>query len=266
VLVVLAVGLAAPAVGPVEAQTPEPVKAPVGVWSGPSDSSDDDYGFLAIERGGVEEQPAFYAEAECATCDLGPCGAFGIAWGQEAGGIHLHFAADEMWCFDTGDVFLTDLSLTFTKGDTWSTLTQSGYAWTRKCGKGETTHIGTGKGETIEGTPGNDVIDGRGGNDTLVGKGGMDILCGAKGNDTLKGGPGIDILLGGGGKDKGLGGPGWDFLAGHGGKDRLKGQTGTDFLLGGGKKDHLIGGPGAGDYADGGGGNDVCKTEVAVNC
>ena len=53
------------------------------------------------------------------------------------------------------------------------------------------------RGDTLEGTAGNDVIGGLGGSDTIRGHGGDDRICGGNGNDRLYGGSGRDRLLGG---------------------------------------------------------------------
>jgi len=56
-------------------------------------------------------------------------------------------------------------------------------------------------GQTVNGTPGNDLLLGGAGNDTLIGGAGDDTLNGGAGNDILIGGPGADILTGGDGSD-----------------------------------------------------------------
>jgi Ca2+-binding RTX toxin-like protein len=55
--------------------------------------------------------------------------------------------------------------------------------------------------ETIEGSPGPDVLIGSQRGDTLIGKSGDDDLFGRAGNDKLSGGPGNDRLVGGPGRD-----------------------------------------------------------------
>ena len=63
--------------------------------------------------------------------------------------------------------------------------------------------VGTGADDTINGTPGPDLIfgllgrntiDGLGGNDLLYGGSGIDILTGSDGDDTLFGGASADIF------------------------------------------------------------------------
>ena len=73
-------------------------------------------------------------------------------------------------------------------------------------------------GETLNGTPGDDVICGGKGGDTINGLGGNDILRGNNGKDQLYGGEGNDELLDN--NDPGL-------LAGNGGNDRLVGTHST---------------------------------------
>jgi Ca2+-binding RTX toxin-like protein len=55
--------------------------------------------------------------------------------------------------------------------------------------------------ESIEGSPGPDVLIGSGAGDTLIGKGDDDEIFGRAGDDTLLGGPGNDRLVGGPGRD-----------------------------------------------------------------
>jgi RTX calcium-binding nonapeptide repeat (4 copies) len=92
-----------------------------------------------------------------------------------------------------------------------------------------------GKGGTIFGTNGPDVIVGTAGANLIKGKGGKDLICAGKGKDKVIGGGGNDTLLGQAGNDT---------LKGGGGKDKLKGGAGRDKLLGGAGKDKLLGGPG----------------------
>jgi len=101
---------------------------------------------------------------------------------------------------------------------------------------------GTAAGETIHGTPGNDVILGWQGDDIIYGNGGRDRICGGEGDDVIYGGPGGDSLDGD-----------WD-------NDRVFGQGGNDgYLLGGDGNDVLV--PGAGSVSftatiEGGAGRD----------
>lgn len=56
--------------------------------------------------------------------------------------------------------------------------------------------------ETIDGTPGNDVLRGTAQNDRIFGWEGNDRLFGLGGNDLLNGGPGRDRIFGGPGNDR----------------------------------------------------------------
>jgi len=97
--------------------------------------------------------------------------------------------------------------------------------------------VGDGDGNTLYGTPGNDVIDGLAGNDTIFGLGGNDIICGGLGRDKLYGGSGDDKLYGDAGNDVLKGGAGKDRLFGDSGKDAMDGQSGSDRCNGGSGKD-----------------------------
>ncbi|MBF2037065.1 MAG: hypothetical protein IGR92_16705 [Leptolyngbyaceae cyanobacterium T60_A2020_046] len=61
---------------------------------------------------------------------------------------------------------------------------------------------GNKKGNRLNGTNGNDLIDGKGGNDRLNGRDGDDVLIGGNGNDILNGDTGADIMAGGKGNDR----------------------------------------------------------------
>ena len=89
------------------------------------------------------------------------------------------------------------------------------------------------------------ISDGNGGTDTAtvaieIGK----IEDGGNGKDSLNGTPGDDVLSGGNGKDSLNGGAGDDILSGGNGKDSLFGEAGDDQLTGGRSKDLLVGGSG----------------------
>jgi Ca2+-binding RTX toxin-like protein len=133
-------------------------------------------------------------------------------------------------------------------------------------GRGATIH-GTPGDDIINGTPGPDIIRGLGGRDIINGRGGNDIICGDFGNDTLLGGlgndrlfggAGSDTLLGGDGDDELNGGDGDDTLDGGEGHDTLNGEAGIDVLFGGDGKDTLMGRAGT-DVLFGGHGNDTCN-------
>jgi len=72
------------------------------------------------------------------------------------------------------------------------------------------TLTGTGIGEQLGGTTGNDTLNGGGGNDRLFGFDGNDTLNGDANNDVLFGGNGNDFLNGGAGNDTMTGGAGND--------------------------------------------------------
>jgi Ca2+-binding RTX toxin-like protein len=112
----------------------------------------------------------------------------------------------------------------------------------RVCDGKPATIVGTSGAETINGTPGDDVIVALAGADTVHGYGGNDIICGGLGNDVLNGGNGNDKLIGledndtlngGDGNDQEFGGVGNDTLNGGGGADNLTGAAGTDRCAGG---------------------------------
>ena len=87
----------------------------------------------------------------------------------------------------------------------------------------EATRVGTAGADTINGTPGDDVLVGLGGNDTIYGGDGANIMWGDPGNDRLVGGADFDTAYGG---------PGNDVLdSGDGVKSRLYGQGGRDRIL-----------------------------------
>lgn len=138
--------------------------------------------------------------------------------------------------------------------------------------------------ETIEGTPGDDVLAGGGGDDTIDGHGGDDRLCGGDGRDQLVGRRGDDRLRSG----ALYGGPGSDLLrlgfavytaaergvdvdlaAGEAtgeGRDRLDvccvfGSAHADVIRGGGSRNLLLGEEGR-DLIVGRGGRDVLSGGV----
>ena len=142
---------------------------------------------------------------------------------------------------------------------------------------------------TLDGGPGNDILDGRGGPDVLIGGPGNDTvdyswetkpvtaqIGGAatsgssddinpdtgKGDtiapdvENIIGGQGNDVLIGSSADNALSGGPGDDLIKGGGGNDTLAGGPGNDNLQGGDGNDQLSGGPGN-DFLDGGPGADV---------
>jgi Ca2+-binding RTX toxin-like protein len=102
---------------------------------------------------------------------------------------------------------------------------------------------GSDKNETLNGTPGADMIFGLAGRNTINGLGGNDLLCGGNSGDTLSGGDGDDSL---GGQN------GDDILSGGAGNDRLQGGRGADSFRGGAGTDVAADfNPGQGDTTDG---------------
>jgi Ca2+-binding RTX toxin-like protein len=143
-------------------------------------------------------------------------------------------------------------------------------------------------GETIVGTPCDDVIHappgvatvkGGAGDDTMVaapiaaseecpagchlgvgsqtfeGGPGNDVVYGERGNDILNGGEGDDRLYGGIGDDRLRGGPGDDLLSGGFGADSIDGESGDDFVRGDPTIDAI---------ADSGGGVDTLSYATGV--
>ncbi len=87
-------------------------------------------------------------------------------------------------------------------------------------------------GQTITGTPGNNVLQGSNGDDVINGLGGADQLLGNGGNDTLDGGTGVDQLTGGLGADRFKFGAVTDSIFSTGQMDRI-----ADFVVGTDKVD-----------------------------
>lgn len=87
-------------------------------------------------------------------------------------------------------------------------------------------------GNTIFGTPCDDVIRAPRSVTIVRGEGGNDTLYGQRGNDSLFGGEGDDSLYGGIGDDRLRGGAGNDLLSGGFGADSLDGEGGDDFARG----------------------------------
>lgn len=78
---------------------------------------------------------------------------------------------------------------------------------------------------SVNGTPGNDVIEGGAGNDIIHGGDGNDLVLGGGGNDTLYGDAGHNLLWGNGGNDTFVGGIGTDSFAGGAGIDTVRYDT-----------------------------------------
>ncbi|HET7869231.1 MAG TPA: hypothetical protein VFM85_02800 [Actinomycetota bacterium] len=111
---------------------------------------------------------------------------------------------------------------------------------------------GTNASDTLNGTPGDDIICGGNGRDTINGRGGNDVIFGQNGKDVLNGDEGNDSIMGGNGKDKVTGGPGIDALRGGNARDVLDARDGAPT-----------------DSIDGGLGQDTCQTDtgdITVGC
>ena len=93
--------------------------------------------------------------------------------------------------------------------------------------------VGSGTGQTLNGTSGTDMMFGLGGQNTINGNAGDDLLCGGNGNNSISGGDGNDVIDGGNGTDAISGGNGTDTLRGGSGNDTLTGGAGADFFSGG---------------------------------
>ncbi len=104
---------------------------------------------------------------------------------------------------------------------------------------------GTNQSDTLNGTPGDDIICGGNGKDTINGLGGNDVIFGQNGKDVLNGDEGNDSIMGGNGKDRVTGGPGIDALRGGNAPDVLNAQDGVP-----------------GDSVIGGLGQDTCLTDT----
>jgi Ca2+-binding RTX toxin-like protein len=137
---------------------------------------------------------------------------------------------------------------------------EQGTAPTLDGGPGDDVVEGKGAAETLQGGDGNDTLTGRGGADRLFGGDGNDLLFGRFGDDVLDGGPGDDELQGGRGADVLIGGPGNDELTGGFGNDRMLGGPGDEVLIARG---------GGSDVVDCGPGNDVViadRSDRTVGC
>ena len=126
--------------------------------------------------------------------------------------------------------------------------------WVTQMAAGVLTVSGSGRGDTILGVAGQNVLNGRAGADAIYGRQADDTLRGDGGNDTLSGSSGADVLIGGKGSDDLFG---FDAVQGWGGgNDRLYGGSGVDHLTGSFNADTLVGGSGS-DRMDGQTGSDV---------
>lgn len=117
------------------------------------------------------------------------------------------------------------------------------------------TIVGTDNAETINGTPGRDIILAGDGADTIRGGDGNDVICGGDGRDRIRAGRGADLIDGGPQRDRIWGEAGADTIIGGTGSDRIVGNNGTDTIEGMGGSDRIKAGPGD-DTITGGGGDD----------
>jgi Ca2+-binding RTX toxin-like protein len=92
--------------------------------------------------------------------------------------------------------------------------------------------FGTFIGETLMGTPGDDLIQGLEGSDTISGGDGDDILFGGNKDDPEAFADGNDDLIGGNGNDTLIGGNGADLMFGEAGDDLFFPGSGTDLIDG----------------------------------
>jgi Ca2+-binding RTX toxin-like protein len=130
------------------------------------------------------------------------------------------------------------------------------------------------RGDTFNGSGGNDLFDTRGGNDTVTANAGDDLIRSGAGFDHVTGGDGNDWLELGADRDAGFGGAGNDVLyadaevelaaavaagegAGTGAEgDLLSAGAGEDVLVGSAARDLIVAGGGS-DVILAGAGNDV---------
>ncbi len=96
------------------------------------------------------------------------------------------------------------------------------------------------KGEWLNGTAGDDILQGTGHADEIHAWAGDDYIIGGKGSDILEGGDGDDELHGAHGNDTLRGGDGDDYIIGGAGNDRLDGGAGRDILFGEGGRDIFV--------------------------
>lgn len=111
-------------------------------------------------------------------------------------------------------------------------------------------------GNSVEGTPSNDMIDTGRGDDLIRGGEGRDYISANIGADTIYGGSGGDIIEGGKGFDSIHGGAGNDVISGGSDADTIRGGTGNDLIYGGTENDLILGEDGN-DRVYGGRGNDT---------
>ena len=115
---------------------------------------------------------------------------------------------------------------------------------------------GNPKGQTVDGTRGDDTITTGNGSDIVNGLPGDDVISTGNQDDFVQAGSGDDIVNGGNGKDTISGDAGNDVINGDNGNDILLGGTGNDQIFGGNGNDLLDPGDGF-DIMTGGNGSDV---------
>jgi D-alanyl-D-alanine carboxypeptidase len=154
---------------------------------------------------------------------------------------------------------------TFVFTDGSALLIGSGAGDRLRATSGDDQILGFGGDDQLIGSQGNDSASGGDGADQLEGGAGDDTLNGDEGNDTLRGNDGADEINGGAGddvvfagndNDTVTGGLGDDSLSGSGGADQIHGDEGADTLSGENGDDELLGGVGN-DVLNGGNGADT---------
>lgn len=106
------------------------------------------------------------------------------------------------------------------------------------------TIVGTDGPDVITGTPGDDVIVGLGGDDQIAGLGGNDTICGGDGNDGISGDAGDDDIYGDAGNDDIRGKAGNDEIFTGTGNDSVDAGDGDDEVTSEGGNNSLRGGNG----------------------
>jgi uncharacterized delta-60 repeat protein len=127
--------------------------------------------------------------------------------------------------------------------------------------------------DTINGTPGDDVIIDTGGNNKINGKGGHDRICAADGNDAIDGGPGNDTVDAGPGSNDVKGGDGNDSITAGEGNDTIDAGAGADVIQAGSGTNNVKAGDGndtittgdGNDTIDAGAGADVIQAGSGTN-
>jgi Ca2+-binding RTX toxin-like protein len=112
--------------------------------------------------------------------------------------------------------------------------------------------------DTINGTPGHDLILDAGGNNTINGSGGNDtIIVEGTGNNVVNGGAGHDTITTGVGNDSIQGGDGDDTIDAGAGMNTVNAGSGNDWVTTGAGNDSIQGGDGNDTINAGNGNNTV---------